>query len=46
MKRLCVLLLAAALLTPTVHAAPAPFSGQLSADAALLMERDTGIVLY
>lgn len=46
MKRICVLLLTALILVPAAHAAPAPFSGQLSAASALLMEKETGTVLY
>ena len=46
MKRVCVLLLTALMLIPAAHAAPAPFSGQLSAASALLMEKETGTVLY
>ena len=45
MKRICVLLLTALILVPAAHAAPAPFSGQLSAATALLMEKETGTVL-
>lgn len=46
MKRLSALLLAAMLLIPAVHAQAAPFSGTLSASAALLMEKETGTILY
>ena len=44
MKRVLLILLAAALLMPCVHAAPADL--QLKAPSAILMEKETGTVLY
>ena len=44
MKRVLSILLAAALLTPCVHAAPTGL--QVNAASAVLMEKETGTVLY